>query len=150
MPQDSGPSCDVLIVEDEVIQCQEMADYLGRSGLSVETAHNGVSGVRQAAQLSPRVALLDYNLPDSNGLQVAEGIRALLPDTAIIMMSGRIDGLPEQKLTELGITVFVNKPLPLGPLRQAVLRLVKSAPVNQVERHRNKGWLSAGVGGTRH
>lgn len=150
MPRDPNANCDVLVVEDDVIQCEEMADYLGRLGLTVDTAHTGVSGVRQAAERSPRVALLDYNLPDSTGLQVAEGIRALLPETAIIMMSGRIDGLPEQKLAELGITVFVNKPLPLGALRQAVVRLVKSAPVNQIDAHRNKGWLSAGFGGTRH
>jgi hypothetical protein len=66
------------------------------------------------------------------------------------MMSGRIDGLPEEKLRTIGIKVFVNTPLPLGALRQAIVRLVKAAPVNQVETHRNNGWLAAGVGSTRH
>jgi DNA-binding response OmpR family regulator len=153
-PRDERPvmasdfKCDVLIVEDEVIQCEEMADFLSRSGLSVQTAHDGASGVRLARLTPPRVALLDYNLPDMTGVQVAERLRALSPSIAILIASGRIEGLPEQTLRELGISVFVNKPLPLGPLRQAVLRLARSEPVNQVQQNRT-GWLSTGFGGTR-
>ena len=142
--------CDVLIVEDDVLQCEEMAGFLGRAGLSVQMAHNGSSGLRQAADFRPRVALLDFNLPDTTGVEVAEKLRELLPQTAIIMMSGRIDGLSEQVLQSIGITAFVNKPLPIGALRQAVLRLARSAPVDQIAHQQQKGWLSAGFGGTRH
>ena len=139
-------SCDVLIVEDDMILCEEMAGFISRAGLLVEMAHNGSSGLRQAAALKPRVALLDYNLPDMTGVQLAEQLRALLPELAILMMSGRIDGVSETTLRELGITVFVNKPLPLGPLRQAVVKLVRNGPPNPTMR---SGWLAAGIGGTR-
>ncbi len=140
--------CDVLIVEDDVIQCEEIAGFLRRAGLAVEIAHDGVSALCRAAAHRPRVALLDYNLPDETGVQLAEQLRALLPQTAIIMMSGRIDGLSEQVLEKLGITVFVNKPLPLAPLRSAVLRLVRSIP-QRSEQHHQRCWLSTGLGGTR-
>jgi DNA-binding response OmpR family regulator len=146
--QDAPHHCDVLIVEDDVIQCEEMAGYLGRAGLWVQMAHDGAAALRQARDHRPKVALLDYNLPDINGVQLAELLRPILPQTAIIMMSGRIDGLSEQTLAKLGITVFVNKPLPLGPLRQAVLKLVQSAP-NDRGGPRQTGWLAAGYGGTR-
>ncbi len=142
--------CDVLVVEDDMIQCEEMAGFLGRAGLVVQTAHNGAAGLRQAAAFQPRVALLDYNLPDTTGVQLAEQLRAMLPDTAIILMSGRIDGLSEQTLHSVGIKIFVNKPLPLGALRQAVLKLVRSTPIHQEARHHPGGWFSAGLGGTRH
>ncbi len=46
----------------------------------------------------PRVVLLDYNLPGSTGLQVAGHPRALLPNVAIILMSGRIDGVSDKLL----------------------------------------------------
>jgi DNA-binding response OmpR family regulator len=141
-------TCDVLIVEDEVIQCEEMADFFTRSGLSVQTAHDGATGIHVARRAPPRVALLDYNLPDMTGVQVAEQLRAISPAIAILITSGRIEGLSEQTLQTLGITVFLNKPLPLGPLRQAVVRLARSQPVNQVENNRTE-WLSAGLGGTR-
>ena len=144
-------NCDVLIVEDERIQCEEMASFLARAGLSVVMAHDGATGLAQARRFPPRVALLDYNLPDMTGVQLAEKLRAAFPEMAILIASGRIEGLSEQTLKALGISVFVNKPLPLGPLRQAVLRLARSAPVNRIEQQqRTGGWLSAGFGGTRH
>ncbi len=142
--------CDVLIVEDEVIQCDEMAGFLARAGLAVQSAHNGSSALRQAALHQPRVVLLDYNLPDTTGVLLAEQIRALLPNATIMMMSGRIDGLSEETLETTGITVFVNKPLPLGALRQAILKLARSAPAQRPVRPRQNSWFSAGLGGTRH
>ena len=123
--------CDVLIVEDEAIQREEMADFLSRGGLSVQTAKDGASGIRLARLTPPRVALLDYDLPDMTGVEVAERLRALSSDIAILIASGRIERLPEHTLHKIGINAFVNKPLPLVPLRQAVLRLARSERSNQ-------------------
>src|SRR3954451_6445065 len=91
-------TCDVLIVEDERIQCEEMASFLARAGLSVAMAHDGATGLAQARRFPPRVALLDYNLPDMTGVQLAEKLRAAFPDMAILIASGRIEGLSEQTL----------------------------------------------------
>jgi hypothetical protein len=66
------------------------------------------------------------------------------------MMSGHIDGLSEKTLETIGITVFVNKPLPFRALREAVLKLVRSTSVDQMAWCQQKGRLSAGFGGTRH
>jgi hypothetical protein len=54
--------------------------------------------------------------------------------------------LSEKTLADLGITVFVNKPVPLGALRQAVVKLVRGGDGG---RRTQPGWLTAGVGGTR-
>ncbi len=149
LPPTGRGRCDVLIVEDDEIQCDEMASFLARAGLEVQKANSGAEALRVAVGVMPRVALLDYNLPDTTGVELAERLRAQFPELAILMMSGRIDGLSEETLKRLGITVFVNKPLPLSPLRQAVLKLVRATPVDRKEVHRNSGWLAAGVGGTR-
>lgn len=139
--------CDVLVVEDERIQCEELAGFLQDAGLDVEMAFDARSALHQAATHRPRVALIDYNLPDATGVDLAAQLRALLPETAIIMMSGRIDGLSEQVLEQLGISVFVNKPLPLAPLQNAVVRLARSRP-NPAEQHHQRCWFSAGIGST--
>jgi DNA-binding response OmpR family regulator len=79
---------------------------------------------------------------------LAETLRALLPNAAILMMSGRIDGLSENTLEALGITVFVNKPVPLVPLRAAVLKLVEKSR-GGAEAPQQKGWLAGGLGSRR-
>jgi DNA-binding response OmpR family regulator len=140
--------CDVLIVEDDVTQCQELAEFIARAGLSVAVAYGGRSALREAERYNPRVALLDYNLPDITGVELAEKLRAFLPEMAIIMMSGRIDGLSEKTLEATRITVFVNKPLPLAPLRNAILKLARARPRDS-EQHHRRGWIGTGFGGTR-
>jgi hypothetical protein len=84
-------------------------------------------------------------------VQLAEELRKILPEAAILMMSGKIDGLSENALQKIGITVFVNKPVPLGPLRQAVLKLARpsAARLPRPARTGNSGWLSAGLGSRR-
>lgn len=141
--------CHVLVVEDDAIQCAEMADYLRRSKLTVRVANDGASALRQASQHLPRVILLDFALPDMTGIQLARQLRERLPNAAFIMMSGHIDGLSERTLQQIGIAVFVNKPVPLGPLRQAVLKLVHSPRVGRSSPPGEKGWFSAGLGGRR-
>lgn len=126
-----------------------MADYLRRANLNVESAFDAATALAGAARFEPRVVVVDYNLPDMTGVQLAEALRALLPSAALIIMSGRIDGLSEETLQALGITVFVNKPVPLGPLRQAVVKLVEASTKGE-NAPQAKGWLSTGTGGTRH
>ena len=140
--------CDVLIVEDNAMQCDEMAEFLRRADLSVEKSYNGAQAREQARLHEPRVVLLDFNLPDMTGVTLAETLRALVPDSAILMMSGRIDGLSETTLATLGITVFVNKPVPLGPLRNAVLKLVAKSR-GGADAPQQKGWLAGGLGSRR-
>ena len=119
--------CDVLVVEDDPVQAEEMVGFLGRAGLVVEVAPDGAHAMRMAEILKPRVVVLDYNLPDMTGVIVAERLKALSPDIAVIMMSGRIGGLSENVLKQLGISVFVSKPVPLTVLRQAVQSLVQTS-----------------------
>jgi DNA-binding response OmpR family regulator len=143
-----GTRCDVLIVEDNTMQCDEMAEFLSRSNLTVQKAYNGAQARDQARMYEPRVVLLDFNLPDMTGVTLAETLRALLPSAAILMMSGRIDGLSENTLEALGITVFVNKPVPLAPLRAAVLKLVEKSR-GGADAPQQKGWLAGGLGSRR-
>ena len=135
---------DVLIVEDHLTICDQLVNFLGRSGLLVNGVLTGADALAFARAYEPRLLILDYNLPDMDGVQLADKLRQILPDANIIMMSGRIDGVSEKTLADLGISVFLNKPVPLAPLRRAVERLIREpgplpAPAG--------GWLSSGWGG---
>jgi DNA-binding response OmpR family regulator len=120
-------ACDVLIVEDDPTQAEEIACYFSRAGLAVEVLHSGSEALHTVAEMRPRVALLDYNLPDLDGVTVAERIRRLSPETAMVMMSGRIDGLPEPTLRKVGLYSFLNKPVQPSQLLSLVRRMVRAA-----------------------
>ena len=140
--------CHVLIVEDDVDQCGEVASYLGRANLGVQMAYDGASALHQAARHLPRVVLLDFHLPDMTGLELAKQLRAILPRAAFIMMSGHIEGLSERTLQEVGIAVFANKPVPLGPLLKAVRKLIDSPRLGREgPQPGKKDWFATGLGG---
>ena len=126
----TASGCDVLIIEDDPTQSEELACYLQRAGLKVEATTSASLAIHTIGELRPKVALIDYNLPDLDGVTVAERVRRLSPGTAMIMMSGRIDGLSDVTLANTGIFAFMNKPVSLGALRQAVLKIIRTTARN--------------------
>ena len=134
--------CDVLIVEDDPTQAEEIACYFSRAGLAIEILHSGSEALHCVAEMRPRVALLDYNLPDLDGVTVAERIRRLSPETAMLMMSGRIDGLSEPTLRKIGLYSFVNKPVQPSRLLSSVRRMVRAAARTGLPATPPQKWLS--------
>ena len=120
-------ACDVLIVEDDPAQAEELACYFTRSGLTVQVSLCGSAAIHCVSEIRPRIALLDYNLPDMDGVTVAERIRRLSPDTSMLMMSGRIDGLAEPTLRKVGLYSFMNKPVQPRKLLSAMRRMAGTA-----------------------
>jgi CheY-like chemotaxis protein len=116
---------DVLVVEDDVVLSDAIASYISKGGLIVRAAHSGSSAIRVLESHEPRVAILDYHLPDTTGLDLAFRLRGLLPDVSILLMSGVLEGLERESLEKAGIKVFVNKPLPLRALYRAVCQLIQ-------------------------
>lgn len=118
--------CDVLVVEDELSLAETISQFLIRGGLRVRTAHGAASALRTASIAPPRVAIIDYQIPGMNGLNLAAKLHAELPMLRTILMSANDLHFERSTLDNAGVKVFVNKPMPPGPLRQAVMRLLQA------------------------
>jgi DNA-binding response OmpR family regulator len=126
-PTADGPQqCDVLVVDDDITLSDLIGDFLARSGFRVRTAHSGTSAMRVVDVVEPQVTVLDYQLPDTTGVELACALRGRLPGLRVILMSGNAPPLDRKTLEQAGVMVSVDKPMPLGPLRDAVRRLLRS------------------------
>jgi CheY-like chemotaxis protein len=121
------PPCDVLVIDNDIVLGDAIARALTRIGLEVRTAHSGSSALKVMGSSRPRVIVLDHRLPDTTGLQFAQMLRQHLPDLSIVLMSGMAENIDQPTLERAGIKVFVTKPVPLAPLRQAVVKLLRDA-----------------------
>ncbi len=75
----------------------------------VGEAENGVSAVEAAAQLHPDLVLLDVQLPDFDGFQVADRLRKL-PDPPVVVLTSSRDGADYgRRIAECGACGFVPK-----------------------------------------
>ncbi len=116
----------VLIVEDEPDIADLLEAYLRRDGFRTERASDGSSAVSLHRVARPDLVLLDVNIPDFDGFEVLQKIRASA-QTPVIMVTAMAEDLDKLLGLKLGADDYVVKPF--SPLEvvarvKAVLRRV--------------------------
>ena len=93
----------MLLVEDNDVYREALVFLLGRNdGIEVVGAvADGRSAARSCAELAAQVVVVDYRLPDVDGAEAAEEIRARCPEAAIVFLSAsagaeEVDGARRQ------------------------------------------------------
>jgi DNA-binding NtrC family response regulator len=114
----NSPMLRVLIVEDEMLIRWSIVETLGRAGFDVVEAENGAAAIQALSNPAEPVdaIVLDLRLPDSNDLSLLKRIRAMSPETPVIMMTAF--GTPEvtRGATELGVYEVLHKPFEMHAL----------------------------------
>jgi DNA-binding NarL/FixJ family response regulator len=77
-----------VIVDDNSLFLEGAAELLGREGLDVVgVASNGAEAIRLVTELRPDVALVDIDLGDEDGFELAQRLYAISADTKVILVS---------------------------------------------------------------
>lgn len=129
----------ILIVDDEVAICSTLNGILSDEGHKVKVANNGKEALAIATKELPDVCLLDVWLPDVDGLELLERLKAILPDVSVIMISGHATIETAVKCTRLGAVDFIEKPFSLEKVVlsvQTALRIKNLNSENQNLRHK--------------
>ena len=120
----------VLIVDDEALIRWSLAETLGDHGYGVLQAADGQGAVEALTGTSRPVdvIMLDYQLPDSNNLQLLARIRAMSPRSRVVLMTAF--GTPEiaAEALRLGAFCVVNKPIEMQEVADLVSRAHSSSP----------------------
>jgi PAS domain S-box-containing protein len=121
-PKAVGGSETVLLVEDNTMVRQLVAEGLRSSGYNVLMAEDGADAVRLAEQDSQRIDLLitDVVMPEMSGVQVAEAIRARRPRLCVIYMSGYTEETIVHHGVETQDMAFIAKPFTVDALLRKV------------------------------
>src|SRR5712691_5493026 len=100
----------VLIVEDDKILRDGLADLLRGAGYSVEPVSDGALGLRRAVAESFDLILLDLALPGLDGIEVCQRLRLARPAVPILMLTAR--GSEDDKVRGLNVGAddYVTKP----------------------------------------
>ena len=117
----STPRLRILIVEDSADNRESLAELLETMGHDVAVAVDGESGVQQAVDYRPEVALIDIGMPRMDGFEVARRIRAALgAEMRLVALTGY--GQPEDRARALaaGFDEHLTKPLNLPTLENVL------------------------------
>jgi DNA-binding NtrC family response regulator len=100
----------ILIVDDEASIRESLQTLLELEGFTVETASTGEEGLAKMAEQPMDLVLLDFALPDRNGLEILRDIRDRDPELGVIMITAY--GTVENAVAAMqaGATNFIQKP----------------------------------------
>lgn len=100
----------VLIVEDdpEIVQLLEI--HLKDLGCTTLAAHQGDQGLRMAVEHEPDLVILDVMLPEMDGIEVCQKIRANNVSSPIMMLTSKSEEIDKVLGLEVGADDYLTKP----------------------------------------
>ena len=118
-----------LVVDDDFNTCDSVTKMLVRVGMRSEWTLSGKEAVlraRQSIELGDafHAYIIDWRLPDMNGIEVTRQIRSLGDDTPIIILTAYDWSDIEVEARAAGVTAFCAKPLFMSDIRETLMTAI--------------------------
>jgi len=110
----------VLIVDDDPAIRDLLSVILGQRGYTIITAATAAESLHVIASRQPELVLLDYQLPDQDGLTVLREIKASYPGCYVIMITGRGSEELAVLMMKAGASEYLLKPFDTRALGERV------------------------------
>lgn len=104
----------VLIIDDERSIRDTLQEILSFEGHHVDTAPEGIEGLRLFEENEYEAVLCDVKMPNIDGIEVLESILAMNPQVPVIMITGHGNVETAVKALKKGAFDFIEKPLDLN------------------------------------
>jgi len=112
----------VLIIDDEPLVRAQLRRSLELRGFTVIEAENGQAGLDAVAGGSPEIVILDMTMPDMDGAEVLQRLRATGSRVPVVVSSGYLDVSIERRLPSGAFQAFLAKPYGASDLLEAIER----------------------------
>ncbi|HUR71345.1 MAG TPA: sigma-54 dependent transcriptional regulator [Candidatus Limnocylindrales bacterium] len=140
----------ILIVDDEPFNLDLLEQELDELGFASERANNGAQALQKIARGNPALVLLDYQMPDMNGIEVLRNIRQTDKDLPVVIITahGSIERAVEA--IKAGADDFITKPFDPEHLAVVIKKALDRAQLKQdveffAQEFGGRNWLVAGT-----
>ena len=113
---------DILYIEDNPGNRMLVRRILEAEGYTIREAVDGPAGLEMAAQERPDLILLDINLPEIDGYDLAKRMRAMpnLDGVPILAVTANVMQGDRERTMEAGCNGFIPKPIDVDKLPQLI------------------------------
>lgn len=114
----------VVVIDDTEHVREMLASMLSLDGFDVVAqGKNGEEALELADKHHPDVIVIDYSMPQTNGLEASKKVLELIPDQPIILYTAYIDDVLKQAAKDAGIAICVGKVEGLETLERSISEL---------------------------
>ena len=114
----------LLVVDDEP-SIRESLRIALRKDFDVVTASGGQEALARFDEAPPDAVLLDILMPDTNGIALLEKIRAIDPETAVIMLTAVTSIKTVVEAMRLGADDYITKPFDIGEIKLVIAKALE-------------------------
>jgi DNA-binding response OmpR family regulator len=118
---------DILVIEDDAIMREAVAEWLHAAGYSVRTAEDGNAGLACVHAAAPALVITDIHMAGTSGTVVIAELKRIHAEIPIIAISGLFEsgyGIDAAGAVSLGAARALSKPFRRGELLAAVTELL--------------------------
>lgn len=116
----------ILLVDDDTDTCASMSDVFLDRGYTVDTAHDGASALELSGCHQYRLALLDYNMPGMDGLELCRRLKHTQPSIEVALVTAFSSITATGAAAEAGVRCSLLKPVNFSLLMPLVDEIVGS------------------------
>jgi two-component system cell cycle sensor histidine kinase/response regulator CckA len=118
---------DILVIEDDAIMREALAEWLEAAGYAVRKAADGGAGLAAVSSAAPSLVVTDIHMPGTSGAAVIARLKQHHPEIPVIAISGLFDsghGMDADAAVALGAARTLAKPFKRTELLRTVSELL--------------------------
>ncbi|WP_036383644.1 response regulator transcription factor [Muricauda sp. MAR_2010_75] len=130
----------VLIVEDDLEIVRLLQIHLKDLGCDVINETNGIAGLSRALKKNPDLIILDVMLPEMDGIEICQKLRANNITTPVMMLTSRSEEIDKVLGLEVGADDYLTKPFSVREFIARVKAIFRRQKLDNLEQtlHNNK------------
>ena len=135
----------VLVVDDEEVLARNLVRYLQQHGYVAQAAGSAPEALSLLDSFRPDCALLDYDLPGMNGLQLMAALHEREPGLPVVVITGHGNIQLAVEAMRAGAQNYLSKPLALDEVRLAVAGVFRRGRAEQTLEYYRKREARGGI-----
>jgi two-component system, sensor histidine kinase and response regulator len=126
---------EILLIEDELRLRDNLKTLLQHEGYHVTTAQNGAEGIKYLRKATFDLVITDLVMPEVDGTQVLEYLKAYSPDTVVVVMTAYVSAGSAIDAMRKGAYDYLSKPFEFELMKATITRALEKAHLQKSLRH---------------